>query len=305
MATREETQVLIIGAGPSGLAVSACLSHRHIPHIILEKEDCIAPLWKKRAYAPLRLHLAKVFCSLPLRPHSHTASTYMSKDDFIQYLDDYVAEFNIVIRHCRFVNSALYVKSSGKWHIESRNSDSNKMEAYSSQFLVVASGANSKGLIPDISGLMNYHGVKLHSSQYICGLDHCRENVLVVGCGNSGMEVSLDLANHGANCSIVIRSPNYEFMLKEDGMPRRPPPFHWKGDNNIYCAGLARMGLAGLSRDAQMITDDVALLLQDEEQMRRGRVLMVMIFVFQILEVSMLLLPQKIILMWAGVCFLK
>ena len=75
------------------------------------------------------------------------------------------------------------------------------------KFLVVASGENSAENIPMIPGLENFPGDVIHSSSYKSGKSYSGKNVLVVGSGNSGMEIAYDLATHGANTSIVIRSP--------------------------------------------------------------------------------------------------
>jgi indole-3-pyruvate monooxygenase len=78
---------------------------------------------------------------------------------------------------------------------------------YASKFLVVATGENSAGFIPEIVGLQSFHGEAIHSSSYRSGSDYVGKSVLVVGCGNSGFEIAHDLAVHGANTSIVIRNP--------------------------------------------------------------------------------------------------
>lgn len=57
---------IIVGAGPSGLAVSACLKSNGIPSLILERSDCLASLWQQRTYDRLKLHIPKHFCQLPL-----------------------------------------------------------------------------------------------------------------------------------------------------------------------------------------------------------------------------------------------
>ncbi|XBI96657.1 hypothetical protein VPH35_032913 [Triticum aestivum] len=78
---------------------------------------------------------------------------------------------------------------------------------FMAKFLVVASGENSAENIPMFPGLENFPGDVIHSSSYKSGKSYSGKNVLVIGSGNSGMEIAYDLATHGANTSIVIRSP--------------------------------------------------------------------------------------------------
>jgi len=58
-----------------------------------------------------------------------------------------------------------------------------------------------------IPGLLDFAGEAIHSSRFKSGATYSGKNVLVVGCGNSGMEIAYDLASHGANTSIVVHSP--------------------------------------------------------------------------------------------------
>ncbi|VAH39013.1 unnamed protein product [Triticum turgidum subsp. durum] len=85
---------------------------------------------------------------------------------------------------------------------------------FTAKFLVVASGENSAENIPMFPGLENFPGDVIHSSSYKSGKSYSGKNVLVIGSGNSGMEIAYDLATHGANTSIVIRSPIH-VMTKE------------------------------------------------------------------------------------------
>uniref|UniRef100_A0A452XDZ5 indole-3-pyruvate monooxygenase n=1 Tax=Aegilops tauschii subsp. strangulata TaxID=200361 RepID=A0A452XDZ5_AEGTS len=78
---------------------------------------------------------------------------------------------------------------------------------FTEKFLVVASGENSAENIPMIPGLQSFPGDVIHSSSYKSEKSYSGMNVLVVGSGNSGMEFAYDLAAHGANTSIIIRSP--------------------------------------------------------------------------------------------------
>ncbi|KAF3440585.1 hypothetical protein FNV43_RR18869 [Rhamnella rubrinervis] len=203
----EDILVAIVGAGPSGLATAACLNSMLIPNIILEREDCCASLWKKRAYDRLKLHLAKRYCALPLLPHLPTTPKYMSKDTFVCYLDDYASRFNIKPLYNRSVEHSFYDENEKKWRIEAKNTVSGEMEVYAAKFLVVATGENSQAYVPEVPGLESFEGEIVHASEYKSGLTYGGKKVLVVGCGNSGMEISRDLSDFGAHTSILIRSP--------------------------------------------------------------------------------------------------
>ncbi|XP_042385785.1 probable indole-3-pyruvate monooxygenase YUCCA11 [Zingiber officinale] len=82
-----KTEVFIVGAGPSGLATSACLNVLSVPNIVLEREACTASLWKLRVYDHLKLHLAKRFCALPHMPFPADAPTFLPRRQFVAYLD--------------------------------------------------------------------------------------------------------------------------------------------------------------------------------------------------------------------------
>ncbi|CAJ1974332.1 unnamed protein product [Sphenostylis stenocarpa] len=210
-----EVPVVIVGAGPAGLATAACLNKLSIPNLVLERDDCHASLWRKRTYDRLKLHLAKNFCNLPHMPFPSDFPTFVPRIDFLRYLDNYVTHFKISIQYNRNVESAYLDDNDGKWRVVVKDTASNDaVEVYVSKFLVVASGENSEGYVPWVEGLEGFQGEYLHCSNYLNGRDMYAKNVLVVGCGNSGMEIAYDLSNWGANTSIVVRGPVH-FFTKE------------------------------------------------------------------------------------------
>ncbi|PON82018.1 Pyridine nucleotide-disulfide oxidoreductase, class-II [Trema orientale] len=372
----EATIVVIVGAGPSGLATAACLASKSIPYIILESEDCCASLWKKHSYDRLSLHLAKSFCSLPHKPHKYSTSIFMSKHDFCSYLDSYVKHFNIKPHYFRFVEVAFFDRNEKIWKVEAKNVLSGEREVYVAEFLVVATGENAQAFIPKIPGIGSFGGEMIHSSKYKNGRKYEGKSVLVVGSGNSGMEISHDLSDFRAKPSIVVRSPfhvlskqmvyvgmlmlifikmkyvdslislpakffygdlhkygiqrpkigpfllkatsgktpvidggsikkirskkikvvstikningnnvefedgtqdkfdaiilatgyksvatiwfkDYEYVFNSEGMPKNEYPNHWKGENRVYCIGMSGRGIAGISSDAILVTDDI------------------------------------------------
>ncbi|CAL4979272.1 unnamed protein product [Urochloa decumbens] len=213
----EQIVVLIVGAGPAGLAMAACPNQLSIPYVIVEREDCSASLWRNRAYDRLKLHLAKEFCELPHMSYSIDAPTYILKDQFVKYLDSYIEHFDIQPKYNIDIESCRYDEGKQCWFSLACDVATSMVVGYKSKFLVVTSGENSENSasnIPAIPGLQNFVGEAMQSSLYKFGAAYSWKNALVVGCGNSGMEIAYDLASHGANTSIVVRSPVH-IMTKE------------------------------------------------------------------------------------------
>lgn len=191
---------IIVGAGPSGLAVAACLKETGIPSLILERSDCVASLWQQRTYDSLKLHLPKQFCELPLMGYPENFPKYPSKRQFIGYMEAYAGHFGIRPKFKQLVERAEFEEGSGLWRVKTGESE------YMSRWMVVATGENAEEVIPEIVGMERFEGVVVHTSGYKCGWEFRGQRVLVVGCGNSGMEVSLDLCRHNATPHLVVRN---------------------------------------------------------------------------------------------------
>ncbi|XP_039018903.1 probable indole-3-pyruvate monooxygenase YUCCA4 isoform X1 [Hibiscus syriacus] len=191
---------IIVGAGPSGLATSACLTHQGVPYVILEKTDCLASLWQRRTYDRLKLHLPKQFCELPLLGFPHDFPKYPTKNQFISYMESYASHFQILPRFKQSVQTAEFDHRLGFWRVKTQDCE------YISRWLVVATGENAEPSIPEVSGIDKFKGPVVHTSLYKSGSEFKNHRVLVIGCGNSGMEVSLDLCRHNAIPHLVVRN---------------------------------------------------------------------------------------------------
>ncbi|XP_020221520.1 indole-3-pyruvate monooxygenase YUCCA2 [Cajanus cajan] len=195
---------VIVGGGPSGLAAAACLKQKGIPSLILERADCIASMWQLKTYDRLCLHLPKQFCQLPLMPFPQNFPSYPTKQQFLAYLKAYAHHFDIKPALSKTVVSAKFDHRCACWRVKTQGFKKEETE-YVTQWLIVATGENAEEIVPQIEGMTEFEGPILHTSSYKSGSMFCGKNVLVVGCGNSGMEVCLDLCNHNARPSLVVR----------------------------------------------------------------------------------------------------
>ncbi|KAF0888252.1 hypothetical protein E2562_013702 [Oryza meyeriana var. granulata] len=193
---------------------------RGVPSLVLEKDACVAASWRERTYERLRLHLPRGFCELPLAPPFPPGTPpYPTRDQFIAYLDAYARAFAVEPRLGARVRVAAYDAAIGFWRVTvvedtasgagarggAMASSSTETE-FLSRWLVVATGENAEPAWPEgVEGMDAYRGAVMHTSSYKRGDEFAGNKVLVVGCGNSGMEVSLDLCNNGAATSMVVR----------------------------------------------------------------------------------------------------
>jgi len=193
----EWTDVAIIGAGPAGLAVGACLRKAGLNFIILERDRKVASSWH-RHYERLHLHTVKQLSSLPYFPFPAAYPRYVPRKLMIEYLDSYAANFDL---RPRFGDSACSVRRDGNaWLIQGTSS------SISAPYVVVASGFNAEPVIPAVAGMDKFKGRLIHSAEYINAEPFAGQSVLVIGMGNTGAEVALDLCEAGARTSIAIRN---------------------------------------------------------------------------------------------------
>ncbi|XP_038699069.1 indole-3-pyruvate monooxygenase YUCCA6 isoform X3 [Tripterygium wilfordii] len=210
---------VIVGAGPSGLAVAACLKEKGVPSVVLERSNCIASLWQLKTYDRLRLHLPKQFCELPLMGFPSDFPTYPTKQQFIDYLEAYATKFDIRPRFNETVSRAAFDRTLGFWRVRSVGLKGKKETEYVCRWLVVATGENAEAVVPEIEGMEEFGADIRHTSLYRSGEEYRGKKVLVVGCGNSGMEVCLDLCNHNGSPSLVVRDTVHVLPREMLGKP--------------------------------------------------------------------------------------
>ncbi|MDX8465963.1 NAD(P)/FAD-dependent oxidoreductase [Mesorhizobium sp. VK23B] len=191
-----DTNVVIVGAGPAGLAVGACLKQAGIDFTILEKAGGVAPAWR-RHYRRLHLHTVKSFSSLPFVPFPKSHPRYVPREKVVAYLDAYAERFGLEPRFGVTVKAIR--RAGGKFLVET---DAGEILA---RKIVIATGNNAEPVVPSFPGIEAFKGKVLHSAAYTEAAPYTAKNVLVIGMGNTGAEIALDLAESGARPTISVR----------------------------------------------------------------------------------------------------
>ena len=193
----ESVPVIIIGAGPAGLAMGACLRQRGIKALIFEAGDAPGYTWR-RLYERLHLHTVKALSGLPGLPMPRQFPRYPSRAQVVEYLAAYAKHFDLTIETgCPVTRAA---PEADGWRVTTAKGD------YHARVLVSATGIFSHPALITYPGMDDFKGQALLASAYWDAAPFAGQRVLVVGAGNTGAEIAVDLAEHGVQATIAIRA---------------------------------------------------------------------------------------------------
>jgi len=189
---------LIIGAGPAGLACAATMRAAGLGAGVFEKADNVGSAWR-RHYDRLHLHTDRKHSGLPGMAMPRTYPLYPSRLQMVAYLESYAARFEI---RPAFDTTVSCIRRDGaRWRAETAEG------SITAPVVIVATGIADAPYRPSWPGLDAYQGAVVHSSEYRNPAPYPGKRVLVVGFGNSGGEIALDLAEAGVDVALAVRGP--------------------------------------------------------------------------------------------------
>ncbi len=180
----ERFETVIVGGGQAGLATGYHLARRGRPFVILDAGERVGDSWRAR-WDSLRLFTPARYSGLPGLGFPAAAWHYPTKDDVARYLEAYAARFQLPVRTGVRVDGLTrqgdrFLVSAGEHRFEADN-------------VVVASGAYHHPWVPGFASELDPGILQLHSSGYRRPGQLREGGVLVVGAGNSGAEIALEL----------------------------------------------------------------------------------------------------------------
>jgi putative flavoprotein involved in K+ transport len=181
----EEFEVIVIGGGQAGLSVGYHLQQQGRNFVVLDTNERIGNAWRKR-WDSLRLFTPARYDGLPGMPFPASSHIYPTKDEMADYLGSYAARFGLPVRTGVKVDGlsrrdGRFVVMSGDLRFEAEN-------------VVVATGGYHGPKVPTFAPDLDPDILQLHSSEYRRPAQLREGGVLVVGAGNSGAEIALDVS---------------------------------------------------------------------------------------------------------------
>ncbi|KAI0074367.1 dimethylaniline monooxygenase [Panus rudis PR-1116 ss-1] len=199
----KDPYVLIVGGGQTGLQVAARFKQMGIRTLLIEKNTRIGDNWRKR-YPTLSLHTVKSHHVLLYQPYPSNWPLFTPRDKIADWLECYAVNQDLVV----WTNSSIsgrptYDSSSGKWRV---TIDHNGTPAkITPSHIVLATGWLGEPRIPSVVNRTAFHGDVFHGAQYNGGGPCSGKKVVVVGAGNTAIDICQDLHTHRASSITMIQ----------------------------------------------------------------------------------------------------
>ncbi|MFG3498051.1 flavin-containing monooxygenase [Streptomyces sp. NPDC047928] len=208
--------VYVVGGGPGGLAAAAALRARGIRAVVLEKSGAVGESWR-RHYTRLRLHTTRRLSALPGLPMPRSFGRWVARADVVRYLEKYADVHDLEIVTGVEVSRIERDEDApgGGWVLHATGG-----RRLTSRAVVVATGYNHTPRLPDWPGADSWTGELLHASGYRDPAPYAGRDVLVVGVGNTGAEIAVDLVEGGAaRVRLAVRTVPHIVRRSTAGWP--------------------------------------------------------------------------------------
>ena len=192
----ERVETVVVGGGQAGLSVGYHLARRERPFVILEANERVGDSWRKR-WDSLRLFTPARYDGIAGMPFPAPPHSFPTKDEMADYLESYAARFALPVRTGTRVERVTregdrYVVTAGDRRYEADN-------------VVVAMASFQRRRVPAFAAELDPDIVQLHSEDYRNPAQLRDGDVLIVGAGNSGAEIAVELARTGRRTYVAGR----------------------------------------------------------------------------------------------------
>jgi 4-hydroxyacetophenone monooxygenase len=203
-------QVLIVGAGFSGVAMGIKLQEAGVPFTIIEKNDDFGGTWYENSYPGCGVDTANHFYSYSFRVNHDWDHFFAKRDEIFHYIKR-TAEENGLTKRIRFgeeVTGAVWVESEAHWRVSTRAANG-AVNSFAAKCIVSAVGQLNRPALPDIPGLADFEGPAFHTARWNHEADIAGRRVGMIGTGASGMQVAPAIAPVVEKLTIFQRSPHW------------------------------------------------------------------------------------------------
>lgn len=208
--------MVIVGAGSAGLAAAAALRRVAVPAVVVERGPGVATSWRGR-HDELHLNTIRWLSDLPGLRMPRSLGRWVARDDYVRYLERFAAHQALDIRFGVDVHRIDRDAGSESWQVAT---SAGGIEA---RHVVVAAGYDRVPFLPDWPGQESFDKPLIHVIEHRRAADLAGRRVLLIGAGNSGVELAGHLVDAGvAALWVSVRNPPNILPREIAGLPLHP-----------------------------------------------------------------------------------
>ena len=206
----DDFNVIVVGAGMSGICVAAKLKRAGIPFTMLEKNAAVGGTWFENTYPDCGVDTPNHFYSYSFERNPNWSGYFSKRDELYEYFERCTDEFGLreALRLETEVVRMQFDESIGQWSVDVRTSDGAK-ETLSANVVISAVGQLNRPNMPDIEGIDTYQGPLFHSARWQHDVDLKDKRVAVIGTGCSAVQLLPKTAEIAAKVSVFQRTPHW------------------------------------------------------------------------------------------------
>ncbi|KAI0832304.1 FAD/NAD-P-binding domain-containing protein [Trametes gibbosa] len=216
--------VLIVGGGQTALQIAARFKQMDISALVVERHARVGDSWRRR-YPSLTLHTIRRHHTLLYQPYPSNWPEYTPRAKIADWLEHYAVSQDLVV----WTNAEL--KLQPKYNAETKDWDVTILrEGFEVKLrpahIVLATGTLGEPNIPDIAEVDRFGGQVMHSQQFAGGAPYAGKKAVVIGAGNSSIDICQDLVLRGAESVTMIQRSQTCVLSREfiGGMLRQSFP---------------------------------------------------------------------------------
>ncbi|XP_073449345.1 flavin-containing monooxygenase 3-like [Aquarana catesbeiana] len=215
--------VVVIGAGISGLAALKCSLEVGLQAICFEKSDCVGGLWKfmdqaeegrASIYRSVFTNACKEMMCYPDFPIPDEYPNFMHNAVFLEYLKLYAKHFDL-LRHIKFKTAVVSIQKrpdfavTGKWDVITEHEGKQQSAIFDAVLICTGHHVYPNLPLHSFPGIEKFKGQYMHNRDYKHPSHYAGKCVLVVGLGNSGADIAVELARSAEKVVLSTRSGSW------------------------------------------------------------------------------------------------
>ena len=210
----QETTVVVIGAGITGIGAAYYLGDNGFRYVVLEANDDLGGTWYTQRWHGARCDSDFVKYSYSFKPYP-SEQCLLERAEIHRYLRSVAEEFAI-LEHIRFdtrVTSASFDTDTQRWTVHTNRG------SFRSQFLINGNGYFSSPHVPTFAGADNFAGEIIHSFDLDSTRSFPGQQVVLVGSGSTAVCAAPELAKVCGSLTMLQRSPSYIYEIENRATP--------------------------------------------------------------------------------------